>query len=756
VVNDVKGKLQEALTAEELAVLREKSLATPKAKSSKSGRGDETTRSVDSMGSVVGRDAQAEKLRIRALEERLRFKLQSMVPGKNELQKAFKFFDCDDSGCVDAAEFRKVFKQLNVPLEMDEARFLFEKYDDDQSGKVEYYEFMTNFIPPDTDYNWRDYSAMGRTGFDRVHPDLRIHKMIDLLRNDVGPRRLAKYFDRLGTKNEAGKLNLLQFISGMTEEGYRLTSKQWQWMIELIDKDKSGFISADEFCWAFGTDDGNTEILNGPGEDNTGAVDIFFVARDAVIAADPIRMRTQGAIPSEVMPKDSEMAKEKVDLDEDMTTCQDAVKGLKLDFKQQKVSMHQFFAQFDENQSGWISRKEFNTGLRKLGYELSENEIRHMIRCFGVKEWDEGLTEGQFEALITDDICDEYSTVRGDVNDGRSAIKMGTSSNFPRNIQPDNGDVVLTPRGTKHYMKLDPLMRTKGPGAERRKAIYTPSPSGNTLHGERRKMVDFTAKGIAHGDSGVRKSLAAIQDKVEERGLKGAFEWLDGNSNRFLTPDDLMETMHKERISEDAARELCNFLDHNGDGNVSYKDFMTTMAECSAQIPDNNPDMGQMTNTLLKRDKLTPDMRYTSRWDDGIDPLKLTVPTRYQSRRRFHEQPDGIVGMSKTGVAGCIIPRNDSPHFQSEQARHVRKSTPWQGGMGKVHGWQQDLVETDHDLRRTVGKARSRHMSHLRNTQQDLSRSAQQRIDDRFGVTEGLRVKQKFRYFRTVFDPAYE
>ena len=668
VLNDVKSELKDALTEKELHNLREEALGIDFDGDGIIGDGDndfemkpgdKTTRSTDSMGSVVGRDAQAEKLRIKALEEKLRAKLTSMVPGKNELQRAFKFFDCDDSGCVDAAEFRKVFKQLNIPLEMDEARYLFEKYDDDESGKVEYYEFMNNFIPPDTNYNWRDYSSMGRTGFDRVHPDLRVHKMIDLLRNDVGPRRLQKYFNRLGTKNKEGKLTLLQFINGLDKEGFRLTSKQWNWMLEIIDKDKSGFISADEFCWAFGTDDGNKEILNGPGEDNEGAIDIFFVARDQVLATDPVRMRTQGALPSTVMPPDCDLAKEKVDLDQDMTTCQDAVKGLKLDFREQKVSMNQFFRQFDTNGSGWVSRSEFDAGLRKLGYELSELEIRHMIRCFGVKEWDEGLTEGQFAALITDDICDDYGGVRGDVNDGRSAIRMGSTSQFPKGIQPDNGDVVLTPKGTKHYMKLDPMARTRGPGSDHRMKLYKPHSVGNSLHEGRRRQLDPTPKGIRHGDDAVRQSLAVIQDKIEERGLKGAFEWLDGNSNRFLTAGDLVQTMHKERITMDAAEQLCKFLDHNGDGNVSYKDFMTTMAELAKAIPDNHPDMGSMTNTLTKRDKLTAEMRYTSRWDTGIDPLKLNVPSRYSGRRRFHENADGIVGVSKTGAAGCIIPRSD-------------------------------------------------------------------------------------------------
>ena len=143
---------------------------------------------------------------------------------------------------------------------------------------MDYYEFITQFIPPDTNYNWRDYSAMGRVGFDRVHADLRVHKMVDLLRNDVGPRRMARYFDKLATPAEGneGKLTLLQFIGGMEHCGYKISSRQWNHLLEIIDKDKSGFISRDEFCFSFGTDEGNREILNGPGDDNSEGFDQFF------------------------------------------------------------------------------------------------------------------------------------------------------------------------------------------------------------------------------------------------------------------------------------------------------------------------------------------------------------------------------------------------------------------------------------------------------------------------------------------------
>ena len=336
--------------------------------------------------------------------------------------------------------------------------------------------------------------------------------------------------------------------------------------------------------------------MNGPGGGTDNLKDIFFVARDEVVNAPPQRFQTQAAVPTTVMPKDSAMAEEKCDLDEDLTTCQDAVKGLKADYKSQKVSMEQFFKNFDENGSGWISRKEFDVGLRKLGYELSELEVRHMIRCFGVNEWDEGLTMDQFGDLITDDICDDYGNVRGNVNDGRSAVMMGNTSTFPKGIQPDNGDTVLASDGSKSYMKLDPMMRTFGKEGEERKKLYGPSPMGNTTHDPRRTLPDFSQK--AEGDPVVRKCIAVIQDKIEQSGVKGAFVWLDGNSNRFLTPDDLVSTLHKERINEKDAAKLCNFMDFNGDGHVSYKDFMTTMSEAAKQIPDNNPRNGRMTDTL--------------------------------------------------------------------------------------------------------------------------------------------------------------
>lgn len=756
VVGAIHGNLDGALSKQDIEKIKQE----VETKGAGNNGGDVTTRTVDSMGSIVGREAQAENLRIKELEQTLRSKLMSMVPGKNELQKAFKFFDVDDSACVDAAEFRKVFKQLNIPLEMAEAKYLFEKYDTDKSKKVEYYEFISQFIPPDTNYNWRDFSSMGRIGFDRVHLDLRVQKMVELLRNDVGPSRLRNYFKRLGTPapGNEGKLTLLSFVNGMEKEGYKLTSKQWQWALEILDKDKSGFISADEFCFSFGTQQGNKQLLNGPGEETSDTYNGFFKPRDDIVAAPAVRVRTQAQVPTTLLSGDAEAASEKLPLDADLTTCVDAVRGLKRDFRAQKISMAEFFRKFDLNGNGWISRSEFDQGLRKMGYEMSKTEIAHMIRSFGVMEWEEGLSEHQFNELLTDDICDDYMSVRGDINDGRSAIKMGVTSKLPRGIQPGNGDRVQTPGGTTTHMKLDPMHRTLGASGEKRKKLYSPSSMGSTLLPARRTQKNPHER--LQEDDALREALHAIQESIDEKGIKGTFDWLDDNRNFYLTRDDLQLSMHKLNLSDVAAESLCDFLDHNGDGNVSFKDFQTSMAEVSRSIPDNQSEAASMTRTT-GRHLISPELRYTSRFDHGMGSFNcLKTPSRYGGRRRVHDTLDGPIGTSAEGAAGVLRPRADSPLFLNDKACFLRKNESFDAGIQRTHnntlGWQQQLINTDHDKRRSLSKARQNAIDDFRKSQIASNQQKCDRLDKRAETTNNLKKNQIFRYQRTVYDPKFE
>lgn len=389
-----------------------------------------------------------------------------------------------------------------------------------------------------------------------------------------------------------------------------------------------------------------------------------------------------------------------------------------------------------------------------------------MIRSFGVKEWEQGISEGQFNEVLADDTCDDYENVRGDINDGRSKVKMGSTSSFPKGIQPDHGDPVRTPRGTTRYVKLDPLGRTHGAVGKARNKTCTPAPMGGTLLPERRALPD--PQKAPEGEEALRGCLGVIQTFIEEKGTKGTFEWLDKNGNSYLTYDDLQDALSKERVSKSTAQALCNFLDHNGDGNVSFKDFMTSMAEAARLIPDNHPSMGSMTRKT-GREALSPDMLYTRRYDHGMGNINtLQVPCRHTGRRRHHDAPDGIVGVSKLGAAGALQPRADSPSFMDTPDQMKRKSTPYVarrfgsdnsiilGGLGKVHGWQQELVETDHRTRNELASGRQSAMRRLRETQGIINQRTSDRRDARKAQTVSLKADQRFRYFRTVCDDGFE
>lgn len=63
-----------------------------------------------------------------------------LVP--SQLLAAFTKFDVDQSGYLDNAEIRKALQTVKLDMESDAAQGLLKKYDADQSGKMEFEEFV--------------------------------------------------------------------------------------------------------------------------------------------------------------------------------------------------------------------------------------------------------------------------------------------------------------------------------------------------------------------------------------------------------------------------------------------------------------------------------------------------------------------------------------------------------------------------------------------------------------------------------------
>lgn len=246
--------------------------------------------------------------------------------------------------------------------------------------------------------------------------------------------------------------------------------------------------------------------------------------------------------------------------------------------------------------------------------------------------------------------------------------------------------------------------------------------------------------------------------------MSGAFTKLDKNQNQYVTADDLESVV--PGLEADDAHALLDFLDHNRDGAVSLADFSATIREIHRTEP--RLPRGQFTRLPYQ---VTPEMGYnsipsTTRYcHTHQDDWTLRVPSRYGAgKRRLHENADGIVGKSVTGVAGSIIPRCDSPAYMSPGERFVRKTPEWEHAngrieglttLGRVQGWQQDMIVAD--------KARSRNLSLARQTRlnvfqgkarKDFERHSG-RQDERASKTAELKKMQIGRYMRTVCAPLF-
>merc|ERR1712032_1054378 len=65
---------------------------------------------------------------------------------EDELTNAFKIFDKDHSGSIDAIEMQSLMKTLGFPVSPLEAQAIIAEADDDDSGEVTYNEFVSKVL----------------------------------------------------------------------------------------------------------------------------------------------------------------------------------------------------------------------------------------------------------------------------------------------------------------------------------------------------------------------------------------------------------------------------------------------------------------------------------------------------------------------------------------------------------------------------------------------------------------------------------
>ena len=159
------------------------------------------------------------------------------------VEKLFRFFDSDGSGCIDIEEFKAAMMRMNFVGVQREVEGLFHRYDDNCDGTIDYYEFSQHILGkhPAPDIRSRLKDEEGRS-------------IIECVRNAILARDEASGFhglNRILTRMDddgSGNVDRHEFLNGMQNyvDG-EITKKDGDTLMRYFDTDRSGRISIDEF-----------------------------------------------------------------------------------------------------------------------------------------------------------------------------------------------------------------------------------------------------------------------------------------------------------------------------------------------------------------------------------------------------------------------------------------------------------------------------------------------------------------------------
>jgi len=180
----------------------------------------------------------------RELKNKLAEKTRGAQSEESVLLKSFKYFDLNDNGTVEPEEFAKAIEKIGIqiPTKQD-LDALFNVYDVDGSGSLDYKEFSSNlFGKPST-------AGAGSSGL--RNPEVLAEVMKEKLakrgsRGFIGLQRQFKIMDDDNSKT----LNKYEFQKACTDFMLGFNQNELGSLFTYFDVDGSGTISYDEFIRA--------------------------------------------------------------------------------------------------------------------------------------------------------------------------------------------------------------------------------------------------------------------------------------------------------------------------------------------------------------------------------------------------------------------------------------------------------------------------------------------------------------------------
>jgi Ca2+-binding EF-hand superfamily protein len=492
-----------------------------------------------------------------------------------ELKRVFEEIDIDGSNSIDKNELARAMAKLNCKLTRDEADLIFERFDRDNSGKLDYREYLElcgrDKSDRDREDRDRDYSSGGsRSSRLQAEVDKIVDKiqrnMEDELGKDVNKgRELKRVFEQMDTDN-SNTVDKKEFARAINKLGVKLTTDEVDAIFERYDADSSRGLEYKEFLTLVG-------------------------------AAAPTRGSSTGgsALQREV---DKLIDRIQRQLEEDLG--KDVNKGREL---------KRVFENIDVDGSGTLDKREFLKAMAKLSVKLTTDEVDAIYERYD-RNGRGALDYNSFLALAGLDTSaksqDSRSSRRGlqqEMEDLVDKIRrqlddsLGRDVNKARELKKafEQVDIDTTNRVDKRDFQRAMYKLGAKLAADEIDLVFERFEADRSNKLDYREFIELFADnssrdGRSSQNSRLQREVDDLIDKIQRqledelgrdankgRELKKVFENIDTDGSGTLDKREFAKAMASLRVklTTDEIDVIYDRYDRNGRGALDYKSFLS-------------------------------------------------------------------------------------------------------------------------------------------------------------------------------------